>query len=113
MELDEKIDSLLKLEEVEYVLKNSQLKEERFKIIDRIKADVENSTLSYSIKNRMTQKIYASKFILGLRQGNDYAQLLASGGLGFLLGFITNNQVRNYFNKMAKDFVNSSQYSKS
>jgi len=113
MELDEKVKSLLKLEEVEYVLKNPQLKAERLKTIDKTRVEVESSSLSYEVKNRMTQEIYASKFVLSLRQGSDYAQLLASGGLGFILGFIANEQVRSYFNKMAKDFVSSLQYSKS
>ena len=113
IELNEKVDALLKLEEVEYVLKNPQVKEERLKTIDKTRVEVENSALSYTAKSKMEQKIYASKFVLGLRQGNDYAQLLASGGLGFLLGFIVNDQVRNYLNKIAKDFVSSLQYSKS
>jgi len=114
MELSEKVDSLLKLEEIEYIFSNPKLKEERLQKIEKTRSEIESSSLSYGMKERMLLKIYGSKFILGLRNGNDYSQLFASGGLGFLLGFLANDRLKNYFDKIAKEFVsNFMQYSKS
>jgi len=104
-EMNEKINSILSLEEVPYIFRNGELKKQRLQKIKEAETDIENLSLSYETRIRMKQRLYASKFVLELKEGNDYLQLLVSGGLGFVLGYIANDGVRNYFNKLAKEFV--------
>ena len=97
-----------------YIFRDQKLKEERLQKIEKTRIDLENSSIDYSSKIKMLQKVHAYKFLLGLKEGNDYLQLLATGGLGFILGFIANDGMKNNFNNLAKDFVaNLPQYSKS
>lgn len=112
-ELNDKLNQLLAFEEIPYIFKDSKLKEERLRRIEEAQKELENSCLDYEKKSLMMQKIYGGKFVLGLREGNDYLQLIASGGLGFILGFFANDGMRNYFNKLAKEFASNIQYSKS
>jgi len=114
IEFNERVNSLLTFEEMPYILRDSKLREEKLQTIEKMRIDVENSGLNYESKSRILQKIYGNKFALSLKEGNDYLQLLASGGLGFILGFLANDNLRNYFNKLARDFItNLPQYSKS
>lgn len=103
MELKEKVDSLLQLEEVPFVLQDSQLKEKKLKQIEEVKNYLEASSLNTETKLRMVQKVYASKYILGLKEGNDYLQMLISGGLGFVLGFVANDGFKNYLNRISRE----------
>jgi len=114
IELNEKINSIMCIEEIPYILQNPKLKEEKLRKIEKAWNDIDNSTLSYSARTRMFPKIYSLKFILGLKEGNDYLQLLASGGLGFVLGIITDEVFRSYVRRVSKEFfANLPQYSKS
>jgi hypothetical protein len=112
-ELNEKVNYLLQFEEIPHIFKDSKLKEARLKKIDEMLKEVENSCITYEKKSLMLQKIYGGRFVLGLKEGNDYLQLLASGGLGFVFGFLANDGIRNYFNKLAKEFASNIQYAKS
>lgn len=105
IEMNEKINSILSLHEVPYVFRNAELKKQRLQMIKYAENDVENLPLSYETKSKMRQQLYANKFVLELKDGTDYLQLLLSGGLGFVLGYIANDEVRNYFNKLAEEFV--------
>lgn len=104
-EMNEKINSIISLEEVPYIFRNGELKKQRLQKIKDAETDIENLPLSYETKIIMKQRLYAGKFVLELKEGNDYLQLLVSGGLGFALGYIANDGMRNYFNKLAKEFV--------
>lgn len=103
--MNEKINLLLSLQEVPYIFRNEELKKQRLQMIKYAENSVENSSLSYETKTKMRQQLYADKFVLELKEGTDYLQLLVSGGLGFVLGYIANDGVKNYFNKLAKEFV--------
>jgi hypothetical protein len=104
IELEQKVDSLLSFEELQYVMKDSRIKGQKFQKIERTISEVESSSIDYAKKSRMLQKIYGVRFALGLRE-NDYTQLLAAGSFGFILGFVANDRLRNYFNGLAKEFV--------
>jgi hypothetical protein len=113
IELEEKVDSLLAFEELQYALRDSKIKEEKLKKVETTRSEVEYSSIDYEKKSRMLQKIYGVKFVLGLKETN-YLQLLASGGIGFIGGFLANDNFRNYLNKIAREFVEDFQkYSKS
>lgn len=114
VEFKEEINALLSVEEIPYVLKDTKLKEEKLQKIERLRQSVESSSISYETRAQILQKLYGAKFVLGLKEGTGYLQLIASGGLGFVLGFLANDNLRNYFNKIAQEFVADFQkYSKS
>ena len=104
-EMNEKINSILSLEEVPYIFRNEELKKQRLQSIKTAETEIEKLPLSYEIQTKMRQRLYADKFVLELKEGSDYLQLFVSGVLGFALGYFTNDGVRNYFNKLAKEFV--------
>lgn len=112
-ELYEKINSLMCLEEVPYVFRDAKLKEEKLRKVEKTWNDIDQSTLDYSAKAKMFPKVYAIKFILGLKEGNDYLQFLASGGIGFILGVVADEGFRSYVKKIAGEFLENMQYSKS
>jgi hypothetical protein len=113
-ELNEKIDSVLTFDEIPYVFRDSKLKEEKLQKIEQTQIDLDNSSIDYAKKSRMRQKVYALRFILGLKEGNDYIQSLLAGGIGFVLGIATDEGLRNYVKNVAKEFLRDlPQYSKS
>lgn len=105
--MNEKINSILSLEEVPYIFQNYELKKQKLQRIKDAEREIENLPLNYETQIKMRQKLYASKFVLELKDGNDYLQLLVSGGLGFILGYVANDGIRNYFNKLAKEFISN------
>ena len=62
----------------------------------------------------MQEKLYAMKFVLGLKEGNDYMESIMAAGIGFVLGIAADEVVRVYVKKLAKEFLGElSKYSKS
>ena len=114
VELSKKINSAITIEELPYVFHDSKMKDDKLQRIEQIRVEVDNSSLGYAEKSAMRQKVYAFKYVLGLKEGNDYVQSLVAGGIGFVLGIATDEGLRNYVRRIANEFVrNLPQYSKS
>jgi len=112
IELGQKVDSILSIEEVPYIFGNDELKKERLGKIELLEREIEESGICYQSRVRMLQKIYGSRFVLQLRSGNDYLQMLAAGGLGFVLGYLANDGIGNYFKKVAGEVIDEFNRSK-
>lgn len=108
IELNGKIDSILSFEEIPYVLRNSKLKAEKLQKIIEVEKAVGDSQINYLSKTKMHQKLYAGRYILGLKENSDY-QTLVAGGIGFLLGIIANEGFRSYVNRLAQQAVSEIQ----
>lgn len=114
IELSEKIKSVFALEELQYILHDPELKGEKLEKIEQVRVDIDNSSIGIVERSSMLQKVYAIRYTLKLKEGNDYIQALVAGGIGFVLGIVADEGLRNYVRNIAKEFVRGlPQYSKS
>jgi hypothetical protein len=113
-EIKEKINSILQLEDVPYVFQDKKLKEIKLQQISETESSVDSSHVCYQTKSEMRRKLYASKFVLQLKENNTYLENLVSGAIGFLLGIVADEGFRIYLHKVAGEVATElHSYSKS